>query len=125
MMFEAAPRPNGKGRQSAAHRLFVFEAKRRSSAHVQDARLSQPQTSRGASTPARCRRTFTPTREVKPSSRIGRAPKLAPETWTVTDDWPDPLPAMQAEIDLFEAWSAMSSMNCSGRTNEVTRRCLP
>jgi hypothetical protein len=63
--------------------------------------------------------------EVKPSSRIGRAPKLAPETWTVTDDWPDPLPAMQAEIDLFEAWSAMSSMNCSGRTNEVTRRCLP
>jgi hypothetical protein len=36
--------------------------------------------------------------------RIGRPPELAPETWTVTDDWPDPLPVTQAEIDLFEAW---------------------
>ena len=36
--------------------------------------------------------------------RIGRPPKCDPETWTVTDDWPDPLPVTQAEIELFEAW---------------------
>jgi hypothetical protein len=42
--------------------------------------------------------------EARPLPRIGRPPKLAPETWIVTDDWPDPLPVTQAEIDLFEAW---------------------
>lgn len=42
--------------------------------------------------------------EVRPLPRIGRPPKLEPETWTVTDDWPDPLPVTQAEIDLFEVW---------------------
>jgi hypothetical protein len=36
--------------------------------------------------------------------RAGRPPKCDPETWTVTDGWPDPLPVTQAEIDLFEAW---------------------
>jgi hypothetical protein len=40
----------------------------------------------------------------EPWPRIGRPPKLEPETWTVTDDWPDPLPVTEAEIDLFEAW---------------------
>jgi hypothetical protein len=39
-----------------------------------------------------------------PPPRIGRPLKLAPETWTVADDWPDRLPVTQAEIDLFEAW---------------------
>ena len=42
--------------------------------------------------------------EAKPAPRIGRPPKLEPETWTVTDDWPDPVPVTEAEIDLFEAW---------------------
>jgi len=42
--------------------------------------------------------------KVRPLPRIGRPPKLESETWTVTDDWPDPLPVTQAEIDLFEAW---------------------
>ena len=42
--------------------------------------------------------------EAKPTPRVGRPPNLAPETWTVTDDWPDPLPVTQAEIELFEAW---------------------
>ncbi|WP_342628410.1 hypothetical protein AAC691_21445 [Nguyenibacter vanlangensis] len=42
--------------------------------------------------------------EARPLPRIGRPPKCEPETWTVTDDWPDPLPVTQAEIDLFEAW---------------------
>ena len=42
--------------------------------------------------------------KAQPPPRIGRPPKLAPETWTVADDWPDRLPVTQAEIDLFEAW---------------------
>lgn len=42
--------------------------------------------------------------EVRPLLRIGRPPRLDVETWTVTDDWPDPLPVTEAEIDLFEAW---------------------
>jgi len=42
--------------------------------------------------------------KAKPLPRIGRPPKLDPKTWTVTDDWPDPLPVTEAEIDLFEAW---------------------
>ncbi|WP_436283598.1 hypothetical protein [Rhizobium sp. LjRoot258] len=42
--------------------------------------------------------------EVRPLPRIGRPPKLEPETWTVTDDWSDPLPVTQAEIELFETW---------------------
>ena len=25
-------------------------------------------------------------------------------TWTVTDDWPDPVPVTQAEIEVFERW---------------------
>ena len=24
--------------------------------------------------------------------------------WTVTDDWSDPLPVTEDEVDLFEAW---------------------
>ena len=42
--------------------------------------------------------------EARPLPRIGRPPKLEPETWTVTDNWPNPLPVTQAEIELFEAW---------------------
>ena len=26
------------------------------------------------------------------------------EAWTVTDDWPDPVPITDAEFDVFEAW---------------------
>lgn len=42
--------------------------------------------------------------EVHALPRIGRPPKFAAETWTVTDDWPHPLPVTKAEIDLFETW---------------------
>jgi hypothetical protein len=58
----------------------------------------------GAQWLGRCRTTFTPTPGPSPPPRIGRPLKLAPETWTVADDWPDRLPITQAEIDLFEAW---------------------
>lgn len=32
----------------------------------------------------------------------GRPPKHDLSTWTVTDDWPDPVPVTEAEIDVFE-----------------------
>lgn len=35
---------------------------------------------------------------------MGRPPKFDLATWTVTDDWPDPVPVREAEIDVFEAW---------------------
>jgi len=34
----------------------------------------------------------------------GRPPKQDLATWTVTDDWPDPVPVTEAEIDVFEQW---------------------
>jgi hypothetical protein len=34
----------------------------------------------------------------------GRPPKHDLSTWTVTDDWPDPVPVTEAEIDVFERW---------------------
>ena len=34
----------------------------------------------------------------------GRPPKHDISTWTVTDDWPDPVPVTEAEIELFEQW---------------------
>ena len=34
----------------------------------------------------------------------GRPPKHDLSTWTVTDDWPDPVPVAQAEIEVFERW---------------------
>ena len=41
---------------------------------------------------------------VEPRPRIGRPPKHDVEAWTVTDDWPDPVPITDAELDVFEAW---------------------
>ena len=35
----------------------------------------------------------------------GRPPKHDLSTWTVIDDWPDPVPVTQAEIEVFERWS--------------------
>ncbi len=35
---------------------------------------------------------------------MGRPAKHDQSTWTVTDDWPDPVPVSEAEIDVFEAW---------------------
>ncbi|WP_066521717.1 hypothetical protein [Sphingobium cloacae] len=35
---------------------------------------------------------------------MGRPPKHDLATWTVTDDWLDPVPVSEAEIDVFEAW---------------------
>lgn len=35
---------------------------------------------------------------------MGRPPKYDMSTWTVTDDWPDPVPVTDAEIAVFEQW---------------------
>ena len=42
--------------------------------------------------------------EPEPWPRIGRPPKYDVEAWTVTDDWPAPVPITDAELDVFEAW---------------------
>lgn len=34
----------------------------------------------------------------------GRPPKHDLSTWAVTDDWPDPVPVTEAEIEVFERW---------------------
>jgi len=34
----------------------------------------------------------------------GRPPRHDLSTWTVTDDWPDPVPVTEAEIEVFEQW---------------------
>jgi hypothetical protein len=34
----------------------------------------------------------------------GRPPKHDLSTWTVADDWPDPIPVTEAEVDVIEAW---------------------
>lgn len=40
----------------------------------------------------------------KPWPIPGRPPKHDLAAWTVTDDWPDPVPVVSAEIDVFEGW---------------------
>jgi hypothetical protein len=35
---------------------------------------------------------------------MGRPPKYDLAAWTVTDDWPDPVPVSEAEIAVFERW---------------------
>jgi hypothetical protein len=35
---------------------------------------------------------------------MGRPPKCDMSTWTVTDDWPDPVPVSEAEMAVFEQW---------------------
>jgi hypothetical protein len=39
-----------------------------------------------------------------PQARIGRPPRHDLSTWTVTDDWPEPMPVTAREVDVFEAW---------------------
>jgi hypothetical protein len=34
----------------------------------------------------------------------GRPPKHDLSAWTVTDGWPECLPVMQVELDVFKAW---------------------
>ncbi|NJL50271.1 MAG: hypothetical protein HC909_00660 [Blastochloris sp.] len=34
----------------------------------------------------------------------GRPPKHDLSTWTVIDDWPDPVPVTDAEVAVFERW---------------------
>ncbi|MCI3181593.1 hypothetical protein C5708_15175 [Caulobacter sp. CCUG 60055] len=34
----------------------------------------------------------------------GRPAKHDLSTWTVTDDWPRPVPVTQAEVEVFEQW---------------------
>ena len=36
--------------------------------------------------------------------QIHRPPKHDLSTWTVTDDWPDPVPITEVEIEVFERW---------------------
>lgn len=35
---------------------------------------------------------------------MGRPPKHDLSTWTVTDDFPDPVPVTIAEVKVFESW---------------------
>ena len=44
---------------------------------------------------------------------MGRPPKHDLSIWTVTDDWPRPVPVTEAEIEVFEQWLATCSMNYS------------
>lgn len=39
-----------------------------------------------------------------PVANPGHRSKHNVEEWTVTDDWPERVPVLQAEIDVFEAW---------------------
>lgn len=55
--------------------------------------------------------------EPEPGPRMGRPPKHDVEAWTVTDDWPNPVPITDAELDVFG--SAMSSMNGSSRADDL------
>jgi len=40
----------------------------------------------------------------RPTRRAKRSRKVDPIEWTVTDDWPEDVPATEAEIEVFEAW---------------------
>lgn len=35
---------------------------------------------------------------------MGRPPKHDLTSWTVADDWPDPVPVTEAEVTVFEHW---------------------
>jgi hypothetical protein len=37
---------------------------------------------------------------------MGRPPKHNLKAWTVTDDWPDPVPVTMAEVEVFEQFFA-------------------
>jgi hypothetical protein len=39
-----------------------------------------------------------------PARRPSRPAPEDPTTWTVTDDWPEDAPVIEAEIEMFEAW---------------------
>jgi hypothetical protein len=40
----------------------------------------------------------------EPWPRIGRPTKHDLSGWVVTDDWPERVPIMNAELDVVEAW---------------------
>ena len=42
--------------------------------------------------------------EPEPWPRMGRPPKFDLQSCTITDDWPNPVPITDAELDVFEAW---------------------
>lgn len=39
-----------------------------------------------------------------PRRSLGRPLRHDLSTWTVTDDWPEHVPVIEAEVDVFEAW---------------------
>jgi hypothetical protein len=39
-----------------------------------------------------------------PWPRLGRPSKHDLERWTATDNWPEPVPITDVELDVFEAW---------------------
>lgn len=41
---------------------------------------------------------------IEPWPRFGRPAKHDLSVWTVRDDWPEPVPITNAELDVFEAW---------------------
>lgn len=65
----------------------------------------------GAGSARRSRRGRSPTASEQLEELLGypwpfssRPPKHDLSTWTVTDDWPDPVPVTEAEIAVFERW---------------------
>jgi hypothetical protein len=61
--------------------------------------------------PSRSRRIGPPTASEQLETLLGyawpfpgRPPKHDLSTWTVTDDWPDPVRVTEAEIEVFEQW---------------------
>jgi len=38
--------------------------------------------------------------------KMGRPPKHKLEAWTVTDDWPEPVPITMEEVEVFERFFA-------------------
>jgi len=71
--------------------------------YVQAARLSHPKSRKRPGIGALPKDLYAYA-EVRALPCIGHPPKFAPETWTVTDDWPNPAPVTEVEINLFEAW---------------------
>lgn len=65
----------------------------------------------GVANVPRSRRARSPTASEQLEELLGypwpfpsRPPQHDLSTWTVTDDWPDPVPVTQAEIEVFERW---------------------
>ena len=104
MTVMAVPRPGGKGQLSIAHKPVL---NLRGSAHpwcMSKTRASLSPERRGRAKTGALPSNLYAYVGVQPSPRIGRPPNHDLTTWTITDDWPDPIPVTEAEIAMFEQW---------------------